>query len=187
MNISATLNVFKLFYNPKLCLPQLTIPTFQNLPIPINTSIKAIVVDKDNCISFPHDDKIWPAYEKHWEELKKRYPDNAILIVSNSAGSSDDLDYKQAKLLEDRTGVSVLRHSTKKPGCKDEILQYFYKNKIVEAPNEIAVVGDRLFTDIMMANMMGSYGVWIKNGVKPSRSIFCRLEKSLYNFLKPDQ
>jgi ribonucleotide monophosphatase NagD (HAD superfamily) len=27
------------------------------------------------------------------------------------------------------------------------------------------VVGDRLFTDIMMANMIGAWSVWVKDGV----------------------
>jgi phosphatidylglycerophosphatase GEP4 len=35
----------------------------------------------------------------------------------------------------------------------------------VTRPDQIAVVGDRLSTDIMMANMMGSYGVWVRDGV----------------------
>jgi ribonucleotide monophosphatase NagD (HAD superfamily) len=35
----------------------------------------------------------------------------------------------------------------------------------VTRPEQIAVVGDRLSTDIMMANMMGSYGVWVRDGV----------------------
>ena len=38
-------------------------------------------------------------------------------------------------------------------------------------PSQIAVVGDRLFTDVMMANMMGSYGIWVKDGVVPNTSI----------------
>jgi phosphatidylglycerophosphatase GEP4 len=35
----------------------------------------------------------------------------------------------------------------------------------VTRPEHIAVVGDRLTTDVMMANMMGSYAVWVKDGV----------------------
>lgn len=35
----------------------------------------------------------------------------------------------------------------------------------VTRPDQIAIVGDRLSTDIMMANMMGSYGVWVRDGV----------------------
>jgi hypothetical protein len=35
----------------------------------------------------------------------------------------------------------------------------------VTRPDQIAIVGDRLSTDIMMANMMGSHGFWIRDGV----------------------
>ena len=34
----------------------------------------------------------------------------------------------------------------------------------ITMPSEIAVVGDRLLTDIMMANMMGALSVWVKDG-----------------------
>jgi len=69
--------------------------------------------------------------------------------------------------LEENTGIKVLRHSTKKPGCKEEVMAYFkaHPDAGVTRPDQIAVVGDRLSTDIMMANMMGSYGVWVRDGV----------------------
>lgn len=37
----------------------------------------------------------------------------------------------------------------------------------VTSPHQIAVVGDRLSTDMMLANMMGSWGIWVKGGVIP--------------------
>lgn len=63
----------------------------------------------------------------------------------------------------------VLSHQTKKPGCGSEIMEYFQKHPEtgVTSPSQIAVVGDRLTTDMMLANMMGSYGVWVKDGVVP--------------------
>ena len=101
-----------------------------------------------------------------------------MLIVSNSAGTDDDTNHTQAKTLEENTGVSVLRHSVKKPGCSDEIKQYFARQNI--NPNEIIVVGDRLFTDMVMANMMGSWGCWISEGVQLSNKMFPKLERDLY-------
>jgi len=75
-------------------------------------------------------------------------------------------------LLEKNTGIPVLRHSTKKPGCGPEIFSYFRElpETGVTKPNQIAVVGDRLFTDVMMANMMGSWSVWVRDGVVEERS-----------------
>lgn len=90
--------------------------------------------------------------------------------MSNTAGTNSDPDLKQAAVLEANTGVKVLQHPTKKPGCKDEVMAYFraHPDSGVTRPDQIAIVGDRLSTDIMMANMMGSYGFWIKDGaVRP--------------------
>ena len=63
----------------------------------------------------------------------------------------------------------MLPHDTKKPGCGPEIMEYFrkYPETKVTRPDQIAVVGDRLTTDVMMANMMGGYAVWVKDGVVP--------------------
>ncbi|CAG59919.1 uncharacterized protein GVI51_H04213 [Nakaseomyces glabratus] len=179
MNFNATFNALRVIYNHSLCIPRLRIATFNQLPIPIKPHIKVVVVDKDNCMALQDDDKVWHEYTAKWEELKRVYQDR-VLIVSNSAGSSDDKGYLQAKTLEKNTGVPVLRHKLKKPGCRDEIIEYFKERGLIEKPDEIAVIGDRLFTDILMANMMGSYGVWIEDGVKISNSAFSKLEKNLY-------
>ena len=73
-----------------------------------------------------------------------------------------------------------------KPGCHSEILQYFraHPETNVTSASQVAIVGDRLFTDIMMANMMGSYGVWIREGVVEETSLvrcsFCNTSLNLY-------
>lgn len=185
MNISGTFNALRLLYNPRLCMPQMTVPTFNDLPIPLGPDIKAVVLDKDNCFCYPHENKIWHDYTERWATLKKTYPGAALLVVSNTAGSSDDKDYLQAQLIEKELGVNVLRHNVKKPGCGQDIMNHFHKNKIVERPEEVAIVGDRLFTDVMMANLMGSYGIWIRDGVKISNNPLVKFEKNLYCLLKP--
>lgn len=185
MNISGTLNAFRVVYNPRVCMPRLMVPTFNELPVPINPNIKAVVLDKDNCFAFPHQNEVWHAYSDKWLELKKAYPGAALLMVSNTAGSSDDRDYKAAELLEKNLGIYVLRHDTKKPGCGEEVMKHFYENKIVESPEQVAVVGDRLFTDVMMANLMGSYSVWVRDGVRISSNPIVKFEKALYSMFKP--
>lgn len=71
--------------------------------------------------------------------------------------------------MEKATGVTVLSHRVKKPGCGDEIMEYFRQHPEtgVTGPHQIAIVGDRLSTDMMLANMMGSWGIWVKGGVVP--------------------
>ena len=72
----------------------------------------------------------------------------------------------------------MLPHSEKKPGCGAEVMEYFrsHPETGVTSPSQVAIVGDRLTTDIMMANMMGSWGFWVKDGVVPlnQKSVVCR-------------
>ena len=84
-------------------------------------------------------------------------------------------------MLERNTGVKVLRHSQPKPACSAEILAHF--GDCLTSPSQIAVIGDRLFTDIVMAKEMGAYSVWIREGVVPDRGLVTRLEYRLSEFL----
>lgn len=155
-NLSGTFNALRVIYKPQLCMPQLVIPDFSKLPIPLcfnKNRIKAVVLDKDNTFAKPYDDKVYAGYKVGWDRLRQCYPGAKLLIVSNTAGTTDDKDYKQAERIEKTIGVSVLRHSTKKPGCHKEVMEFFRENGICDSPKEVVVVGDRLFTDVIMANM----------------------------------
>jgi phosphatidylglycerophosphatase GEP4 len=48
-----------------------------------------------------------------FRELREAYPGSRLLIVSNTAGTAGDPRGLQARLLEENTEVTVLRHSTK--------------------------------------------------------------------------
>lgn len=184
MNVSGTINILRLLVNPALCLPHHTIATFDQLPIPLSAAfasrngekkpdIRAVVLDKDNCFAVPKQNQIYEKYTSTFDELRKAYPGNKTLIVSNSSGTNSDKDHTEADLLERNTGVKVLRHTTKKPGCHSEIMEYFRSRPEtgVTSESQVAIVGDRLFTDVMMANVMGSYGIWIKDGVVPDHGL----------------
>ncbi|KXX75710.1 Phosphatidylglycerophosphatase GEP4, mitochondrial [Madurella mycetomatis] len=197
LNLSASLNVFKLLAKPSLCLPHATISTFDDLPIPIDKAfagkdrkvdIRAVVLDKDDCFAYPEHNEIHEPYKRRFEALQEAYPGRRLLIVSNTSGATSyDLDGKLASEVEKSTGVNVLSHRVKKPGCGDEILSYFREHPEtgVTSPHQIAVVGDRLATDMMLANMMGSWGLWVKDGVAPlqKKSIFSRVERRLAPYL----
>ncbi|KAF2873511.1 mitochondrial PGP phosphatase [Massariosphaeria phaeospora] len=196
MNLSGTLNVFRLIRDPALCLPQHTVSTFNHLPIPLSKAlpakngqkeadIRAVVLDKDNCFAIPHTNEIHKPYNERFQELRRAYPGSKLLIVSNTAGTDSDKNQAEAAVLERNTGVKVLRHSTKKPGCQSEVLSYFqqHPDSEVTSPSHVAVVGDRLFTDVMMANLMGGYGFWIKDGAIERKSFFARMEDRLSTIL----
>jgi len=198
LNLSGLLNVFKLIAKPSLCLPHATVPTFADLPVPLEkafekdgrqVNIRAIVLDKDDCFAYPDTNQIHPPYLERFRQLQKEFPGQKLVIVSNTAGAlTFDRDAKLARDLETTTGVTVLDHHVKKPGCKDEIMEHFARHPEtgVTHPSQIAIVGDRLATDMMLANMMGSWGLWIQQGVKPmeQKGIFSRLEQRLEPFLR---
>ncbi|OAQ77270.1 HAD-like superfamily protein [Purpureocillium lilacinum] len=197
LNLSASANVTRLLFKPSLCLPHHTVPTFNDLPIPLDkallkkglkSNIKAVVLDKDDCFAYPDAKEVYEPYKQHFEALRKEYPGRRLLVVSNTAGAKSwDKDLKQAAEVEKSTGVYVLPHSVKKPGCGAEIMAYFKQHPEtgVTDPSHVAVVGDRLTTDMMLANMMGGWGFWVRDGVVPfqQKSIFSRMERNLADFL----
>ncbi|KAK7430326.1 hypothetical protein QQZ08_003074 [Neonectria magnoliae] len=197
LNLSASLNITRLFFKPSLCLPHHTVATFNDLPIPLDkvfqkngrkADIKAVILDKDDCFAYPDSKEVYGPYKARFEELKAAYPGRRLLVVSNTAGASSwDKDLKQAAVVEKNTEVAVLSHAIKKPGCGEEIMDYFRKHPEtgVTHPSQIAVVGDRLTTDIMLANMMGGWGFWVRDGVVPleKKSVFSRTERHLASFL----
>ncbi|KAK4242255.1 Phosphatidylglycerophosphatase GEP4, mitochondrial [Achaetomium macrosporum] len=198
LNLSASLNVFKLLAKPSLCLPHATVATFDDLPIPLDKAfakkgrqvdIRAVVLDKDDCFAVPDHNQVYEPYKRRFEALRAAYPGRRLLIVSNTAGATSyDVDGRLGSEVEKSTGVNVLSHSVKKPGCGDEILSYFrnHPETGVTSPHQIAIVGDRLATDMMLANIMGSWGLWVKNGVVPlqQKSIFSRAERRLASYLQ---
>lgn len=184
MNVSGTFNVFRLLIQPTLCLPHHTVSSFDQIPFPLSAAfasshverkpdIRAVVLDKDNCFATPKHNDVFPAYRSRFDSLRKEFPGSKLLIVSNSSGTSSDKAHAEADLLERNTGVTVLRHGVKKPGCHAEIMDYFRQapESGVTKESQVAIVGDRLFTDMLMANMMGSYGLWIKDGVVEDHGI----------------
>lgn len=84
LNVSATLNIFRVFANPSLCLPHATISTFNDLPIPLNKAfekhgekvdIKAVVLDKDDCFATPHSNEVYEPYRvRHYLSYDWRAP-----------------------------------------------------------------------------------------------------------------
>ncbi|PHH82558.1 hypothetical protein CDD82_5578 [Ophiocordyceps australis] len=197
LNLSASSNVWRLVAKPSLSLPHYTIGTFNDLPIPLDqgllskgykSDIRAVVLDKDDCFALPGRLHVHEPYRKHFEALKQAYPGRKLLIVSNTAGATSwDKQLKQAVELEQNTGIPVLAHSTKKPGCGQEIMAYFKQHPEtgVSEASHIAVVGDRIMTDVLLANMMGSWAYWIKQGAVAPRdkSMWARLEHNLVGFL----
>ena len=94
MNLSATLNIFRLLGNPSLCLPHATLSTFDRLPISIATAltaanggqrpdIRAVVLDKDNCFAKPKDNSIYGPYQVRPINFKSFLTPVSVVLVSD--------------------------------------------------------------------------------------------------------
>ncbi|KAL9080396.1 MAG: hypothetical protein Q9157_000852 [Trypethelium eluteriae] len=196
MNLSGAVHAFRILREPSLCLPHASISNFRDLPIPLSLAfnpspgqksvdIRAVVLDKDNCFAIPHENAVHEPYNDTFQRLRKAYTGSRLLIVSNTAGTPGTRNKAEASLLEHNTGVKVLHHNIKKPGCGHEILQYFRdaSDAQIIAPSQIAVVGDRLLTDVLMANTMGWHALWVKDGVVERKGLWAHLEHGLAAFL----
>lgn len=114
-----------------------------------------------------------PSTQAKFQALKQAYP-NKVVILSNTAGyAARDPTGSGAASLSQNTGVPVLPHDGPKPGCSGAIMQYFAARPElgVTHPSQVAVVGDRLLTDIYMANSGGMYGLWTRDGVVPPQGM----------------
>src|SRR2546421_666734 len=174
------LTVSYLVHDPSSLLPHATIPTLLSLPLPLSSSlgqpssrprIRALVVDKDNTLCPPNTALVHPAYITKLEKIKGSAEfaanPNSVLIVSNTAGSSSASAHEEEALaLEKELRIPVLRQKegNKKPLCGTEVLAFFKEKGVTEDPTEIAVVGDRLATDVLLAREMGSWSVWTRQG-----------------------
>ena len=85
----------------------------------------------------------------------------------HSLTSNLDPTLSLSTTLTANTQLPVLTHTIKKPSCGPEIMAYFAANPEtgVTHPSQIAVVGDRISTDVMLANSMGAYSIFVRDGV----------------------
>ncbi|OBU00029.1 hypothetical protein VE01_01716 [Pseudogymnoascus verrucosus] len=199
-NLSGTLSALSLLFRPSQCIPQAVVRNFNDLPLPLSrafdndkrfgkVNIRAVVLDKDDCFARPGENEIAPEFKAQFTRLRAAYPHPSMLIVSNTAGTpSMDPDLTSSALLAAATSVPVLAHRTKKPGCSAEIMAYFHSHAELRdlKPEEVAIVGDRLATDVVLANRMGAYAVWVREGVvaKEEKSLFARWEYGIHDWLK---
>lgn len=208
LNLSGIVNFPKIFYQPKLLVPKMTCKNFNEInfeQLKQNHGIKCIVLDKDNCISEDKSNRVYPPYLKsNWiNGLLKHYSMDNVVIVSNSIGSSDDTttfdgakvfqqNYKQdyetffaenkADSLIAFKDLNILEHNDKKPGCHTQIANYFIKDKkLCDSVSEIAIIGDRLFTDVLMGNIMRAFPVYLQTGVRLNeKNPLINLEQIIY-------
>ncbi|PPQ93856.1 hypothetical protein CVT25_013565 [Psilocybe cyanescens] len=172
LNIPALLVPIQLSLFPRIIIPALVVhgmPTYLVIHFVILTASRTVdfhalrragyrgaVFDKDNCLTLPHKDTLVPELQESWKSCKEAFGEGNVLIVSNSAGTHLDAGGIQAESVSHHLGVPVLSHKAMKPAysCIAAIRDYFSSLSAPIQDNELIVVGDRVFTDLVLANRM---------------------------------
>ncbi|ORY52172.1 mitochondrial PGP phosphatase-domain-containing protein, partial [Leucosporidium creatinivorum] len=130
-------------------------------------------------------DELEPSLQPAWDELLKTFGASNVLIVSNSAGTGKDSLLLQAESVSRNLRVPVLVHPTPKPGpaCARAVATHFLPSSSSLPPRaavvwstrgralleqgpppkrvanaRILVIGDRVTTDMIMAERIAKLG-----------------------------
>lgn len=76
-------------------------------------------------------------------------------------------------------GVPVLRHTEKKPSCGEALAKRLEPIKA----HQIAVVGDRIFTDVVFGNLNDHFTIWTRQIVTEKGDNKAALLESILLFL----
>ncbi|KAJ3070403.1 hypothetical protein HDU98_006587 [Podochytrium sp. JEL0797] len=152
-------SAFSLFTKPSLFIPQLAVDNIARIDFRAlkKAGVQAVCFDKDNTLTAPFAVNIHPPFEAAWKECIDSFGSNNVIIVSNSAGSNNDVGFKEvcATRIEEALAVKVLRHTEKKPGGTQDLLNHFPTLR----SSQIAVVGDRVMTDVVYGNSVGAFTI----------------------------
>lgn len=123
LNMPAIKMLGSIMRNPSLAVPSIELNQLSdmNLSSLKENGIKCIVFDKDNTLCKSFTDELHPTVRDVVRSAQEMFSNTNIAILSNSVGTTDDLNYEGAKVTEKRLGIPVIRHLHKKPGCINEV------------------------------------------------------------------
>nr|XP_024372610.1 uncharacterized protein LOC112280904 isoform X2 [Physcomitrium patens] len=142
-----------MLHDQHLAIPHISVPDIRWIDWKAlhDHGFEGVVFDKDNTLTAPYAFALWPALSTSLQECQSVF-EGRIALLSNSAGLYQfDPDGVEAKALEERLGIPVIRHGTKKPaGTAEDLVKHFGCD-----PSRIIMVGDRYFTDVVFGNNNG--------------------------------
>lgn len=149
-------------------------------------NVKYVVFDKDNTLTLPHKKELANNHIKDKiKEFKRVFGEDNIAILSNSAGSRDDIDYKEALEIEEDTGIKVIKHEFKKPKVYKEIIETFVNrgNTEIVDNKEICVIGDRLLVDVIMGKEYGFFTILVDPITYDKDNFMVRMMRRIEKYL----
>jgi len=164
-NKDGILMTLKYLINYKTLKPDIRINHIKDinlLELKIKNDIKFIVFDKDNTIAFHKSNELPnPEMEDILNNFKINFGKENIAILSNTAGSKNDINYEDLKKIEENFKIKVIKHENKKPNVDKEILDHFNFNENNDNRKNICYIGDRLFTDVILGKHMKGFTILV--------------------------
>lgn len=116
---------------------------------------QGVVFDKDHTLTLPYDMKLHPFAQESLKKCIGVFGQDNVVLYSNSAGLRQfDPDGEHARVLEHALGITVFRHTDKKPHVSSntvaELEDYFGCDT-----RNLIMVGDRYMTDVVFGNRLG--------------------------------
>ena len=153
-------------WRPSLLVPKLTYRNVSEIPFEslYQQGYRYLLFDKDNTLTAPY--ALDSPHQATIEKIKSIFGPK-VYILSNHAGTNDDRppEYPQARRIEEALGIPVIRYTSKKPNGGDQVVQFLKTRHSTfdkEGGNSsVAVVGDRLYTDVMFANKNGFLSIYV--------------------------
>ncbi|KAF0391234.1 HAD-superfamily phosphatase [Gigaspora margarita] len=101
LNFNAIFGIFNVLRKPQLAVPHIIVDDIRDIKFELlkKKGIKALAFDKDNTLTAPYENEIYPPFNNAWQECKKQFGSENIIIISNSAGTADDPDFQQVMLI----------------------------------------------------------------------------------------
>jgi phosphatidylglycerophosphatase GEP4 len=180
LNVPALTTLPRVFARRELAVPHLRVATIKQVDWRKlqAAGIRAVVFDKDNTLTAPFAPTLHALVADSVADCVEQFGIDNVAVLSNSAGTPDDKGLIWKSDIEKSTGLSVIVHREKKPACMDEVLAHFggdgSKWAIVststkdskhhgepgrDAPLAIAMVGDRVLTDVVFGNLHGCFTI----------------------------
>ncbi|GAA6001386.1 hypothetical protein JCM5350_003968 [Sporobolomyces pararoseus] len=129
-NWSGILASLSAVIRPSIVEPRLVVSSISQLDFIKfkQRGVVGVVIDKDNCITVPHQDELAKGLREPWQDLLDTFGQDNVLIVSNSVGTfAKDPALLGAESVSRNLKVPVLCHSQPKPGfkCVEQIVTHF--------------------------------------------------------------
>ena len=146
--------VSTIFKDPSLLNPNIYLKALNDLDFQAlhSLGIKYLVFDKDNTLTKTFSPNYYsPSIEATMKEALQIFGKENIGILSNSLKS-----FQKGELFQKE--IHLIPYKKKKPCNFQDVLEYFpCKNN-----EEIAFIGDRLLTDVLLANANGALSIYIE-------------------------